>query len=436
MFGQRQLASWILVMSISVLVVTTGDPDCYKSENGFVKFDGRCTNTKTYTLSVNSNQLDIKFERNGNPKRPLKQVYFVIVSSTIYFSVNLNIGGCSFQVSFVVFENSGGFSYNNKDFTKATAQSDKITFNNEKVVTKTCSVNFETIEDDKYKVEVSIHPDNPEGFAITFENASFYSPVAKSVRDWVWILWSVLYSTLLLIFLVFSSVLGVAIVIVCVVISSILYCIFHKKDEKPQVVESYVAGSKQPLPAIVVTPSVKKESAKSKTSPGWAYAKNAEIARSTRQREIERRKSLPERRTLHDIRRSAHKKNSAIAMAKMKAAKSKRDNSGKKVAAAQAKQQTTKKLSDHLKDFLEGLKSSFKSKKQVSAEVAALVATTPQVKTKSLAPTQTDASTARDYSTCPTTRATTDVTTDFTTDATTEVTTTGARTTDDTRSAV
>ncbi|KAI6215628.1 hypothetical protein M3Y94_00407400 [Aphelenchoides besseyi] len=190
MFGQRQLASWILVMSISVLVVTTGDPDCYKSENGFV--------------------------------------------------VNLNIGGCSFQVSFVVFENSGGFSYNNKDFTKATAQSDKITFNNEK-------------------------------------NASFYSPVAKSVRDWVWIL---------------CSVLGVAIVIVCVVISSILYCIFHKKDEKPQVVESYVAGSKQPLPAIVVTPSVKKESAKSKTSPGWAYAKNAEIARSTRQREIERRKKF------------------------------------------------------------------------------------------------------------------------------------------------
>ncbi|KAI6217768.1 hypothetical protein M3Y95_01195400 [Aphelenchoides besseyi] len=371
MFGQRQLASWILVMSISVLVVTTGDPDCYKSENGSV--------------------------------------------------VTLNIGGCSFQVSFVVFENSGGFSYNNKDFTKATAQTDKITFNHEKILTKQCSVNFETIDDDKYKVDVSIHPNNPEGFAITFENASFYSPVTKSVPYWVWIL---------------CSVLGVAIVIVCVVISSVLYCIFHKKDEKPQVVESYVAGSKQPLPAVVVTPSVKKESAKSKTSPGWAYAKNAEIARSTRQREIERRKSLPERRTLHDIRRSAHKKNSAIAMAKMKAAKSKRDNSGKKVAAAQAKQQTTKKLSDHLKDFLEGLKSSFKSKKQVSAEVAALVATTPQVKTKSLAPTQTDASTARDYSTCPTTRATTDVTTDFTTDATTEVTTTGARTTDDTRSAV
>ncbi|KAI6217791.1 hypothetical protein M3Y95_01197800 [Aphelenchoides besseyi] len=407
MFGQRQLASWILVMSISVLVVTTGDPDCYKSENGSVKFNGRCTNTKTYTLSVNSNQLDIKFERNGNPK-----------SSD---DVTLNIGGCEFKTVFQELGNSAVFTYELQEFTKATAHSDKITFNNNAALTKQCSVNFETIDDDKYKVDVSIHPNNPEDFSITFENASFYSPVAKSVRDWVWIL---------------CSVLGVAIVIVCVVISSILYCIFHRKDEKPQVVESYVAGSKQPLPAVVVTPSVKKESAKSKTSPGWAYAKNAEIARSTRQREIERRKSLPERRTLHDIRRSAHKKNSAIAMAKMKAAKSKRDNSGKKVAEAQAKQETTKKLSDHLKDFLEGLKSSFKSKKQVSAEVAALVATTPQVKTKSLAPTQTDASTARDYSTCPTTRATTDFTTDFTTDATTEVTTTGARTTDDTRSAV
>ncbi|KAI6235061.1 hypothetical protein M3Y95_00011400 [Aphelenchoides besseyi] len=413
MFGQRQLASWILVMSISVLVVTTGDPNCYKSENGFVEFNGRCTNTNTYTLSVNSNQLDIKFEGRGNPSDAL--------------TVNLNIGGCAFPVSFVVFENSGGFSYNNKDFTKATAQTDKITFNNNAALTMQCSVNFETIDDSKYKVDVSIHPNNQEDFAITFENAFFYSPVTKSVSDWVWIL---------------CSVLGVAGVIVCLLISSVLYCIFHKKDEKPQVVESHVAGSKQPLPAIVVTPSVKKESAKSKTSPGWAYAKNAEIARSTRQREIERRKSLPERRTLHDIRRSAHKKNSAIAMAKMKAAKSKRDNSGKKVAEAQAKQEITKKLSGHLKDFLEGLKSSFKSKKQVSAEVAALVATTPQVKTKSLAPTQSDASTARDYSTCPTTtrasttRATTDVTTDFTTDATTDVTTTGARTTDDTRSAV
>ncbi|KAI6215620.1 hypothetical protein M3Y94_00406500 [Aphelenchoides besseyi] len=182
MFGQRQLASWILVMSISVLVVTTGDPDCYKSENGSV--------------------------------------------------INLNIGGCEFETVFQQAGNSGGFCYQAQGFTKATAQTDKITFNNEKVVTKQCSVNFETIDEGKCKVDVSIHSKNPEGFSITFENASFYSPVTKSVPDWAWILWSVQYPTLLLIFLVFSSVLGVGTVIVCLLISSVLYCILHTKDEK------------------------------------------------------------------------------------------------------------------------------------------------------------------------------------------------------------
>ncbi|KAI6206724.1 hypothetical protein M3Y94_00944800 [Aphelenchoides besseyi] len=182
----------------------------------------------------------------------------------------------------------------------------------------------------------------------------------------------------------------------------------------------------------------------------WAYAKNAEIARASRNREIARRKSLPERLSLYQIRRRAHSKNSANAMKKMKAAKSKRDDSDNKVATAKAKRESTKKVSERLDKDLNDAKAAFDGKKKVSAEVAALNATTPKVKSKSLKVerTQSETSTAHSISTRastsqasttqatttrPTTRPTTDFTTDFTTDVTTDVTT-DATTTDDTRS--
>ncbi|KAI6212480.1 hypothetical protein M3Y94_00030200 [Aphelenchoides besseyi] len=202
------------------------------------------------------------------------------------------------------------------------------------------------------------------------------------------------------------------------------------------------AMDEKALEKVVVAPMAEKELTKKSTKAhSWAYAKNADIARASRKREIERRKSLPERLSLYQIRRRAHSQNSANAMKKMKAAKAKRDNSDKKVETAKAKRESTKKVSERLDKELVDAKAKFDGKKKISAEVAALDATTPKVKSKSLKVerTQSETSTAHSISTAAsttqatTTRPTADVTTDVTTNFTTDVTT-DATTTDDTRS--
>ncbi|KAI6218574.1 hypothetical protein M3Y95_01157300 [Aphelenchoides besseyi] len=224
-----------------------------------------------------------------------------------------------------------------------------------------------------------------------------------------------------------------------VLLSSLVGYICYSKNSKEQKVP---AMDEKALEKVVVAPMAEKELTKKSTKAhSWAYAKNADIARASRKREIERRKSLPERLSLYQIRRRAHSQNSANAMKKMKAAKAKRDNSDKKVETAKAKRESTKKVSERLDKELVDAKAKFDGKKKISAEVAALDATTPKVKSKSLKVerTQSETSTAHSISTAAsttqatTTRPTADVTTDVTTNFTTDVTT-DATTTDDTRS--
>ncbi|KAI6201770.1 hypothetical protein M3Y96_00877600 [Aphelenchoides besseyi] len=217
MFGHRQLASWIFITSIWVLVVTTDDPDCYTSENNSVKFNGDCINTETYALIVSNDQLEMKFEGKGNPTNPK--------------GIKLNIGGCAFKTTFQESEGNGGFAYKLQSFTKATALSDKITFNNEHALELKCKVDFEAIDGGKYKVDVS--------------DASFESPDTKSVPDWVWIL---------------CGSVGVAFVLLCVS-SAVLYCILRKTTKDTPVAKSRLSKAGN-------VPVVEKKSNRAKTR--WA----------------------------------------------------------------------------------------------------------------------------------------------------------------------
>ncbi|KAI6210776.1 hypothetical protein M3Y96_00363900 [Aphelenchoides besseyi] len=220
----------------------------------------------------------------------------------------------------------------------------------------------------------------------------------------------------------------------------------HKKTK----IQETPAKNEKPLAEVVVAPLAKKETPVTKKATSWVYASNAEIARSSRSREIARRKSLPGRLTLHQISRKIHQTNSANALKKMKAAKLERDNSAKKLEAAQAKHKNTIKLLERVKKELVEAKEALDRKMKVSAEIAALGATTPQVQSKllKLGPTQSETATAREISPRATTpqattpqaktiqTTTTRATTDVTTEATTEEPTTAAQTTDDTRSGI
>ncbi|KAI6211630.1 hypothetical protein M3Y96_00454700 [Aphelenchoides besseyi] len=121
--------------------------------------------------------------------------------------------------------------------------------------------------------------------------------------------------------------------------------------------------NEKPFAKVVVTPSANKETPRSNKTIGWLYAKNAEIARSSRLREITRRKSLPGRQSLRQIQRSIHQKNSANALKKVMAAKAKRDDLAKKVAAAKANREITEKVAESLNKELVDAKANFESKK-------------------------------------------------------------------------
>ncbi|KAI6210795.1 hypothetical protein M3Y96_00366100 [Aphelenchoides besseyi] len=415
----KSFGSGVIVWIFVLLVARMIEAKCLDGN----KITGGC---KELTLSVKSNSAEIKATMKIKQSAGEKS-----------FPGNITIGSCTIAGTFSPdvgnFNPDVGGAYKTPIQILATKNGVEIKDKSHAGWTSICSTSpFKLGVDGKAATNFAVHTDRADFVEIDLDPGIQIVSSSEAKTNY-WITIGIPVGVGLIILLIFS-------------LAGFAWYKCHKKTK----IQETPAKNEKPLAEVVVAPLAKKETPVTKKATSWLYAPNAEIARSSRSREIARRKSLPGRLTLHQISRKIHQTNSANALKKMKAAKLERDNSAKKLEAAQAKHKNTIKLLERVKKELVEAKEALDRKMKVSAEIAALGATTPQVQSKllKLGPTQSETATAREISPRATTpqattpqaktiqTTTTRATTDVTTEATTEEPTTAAQTTDDTRSGI
>ncbi|KAI6211562.1 hypothetical protein M3Y96_00447600 [Aphelenchoides besseyi] len=343
----KSFGSGAIVCIMVLLIAGMVEAKCLDGK----KITGAC---KDFSLQVKSDSDEIKATMKIKEN----------VGGTM-FRGNITIGRCTIGGQFLdgaVFSADGGDAY--KSPINIVANSDTVTMQQGSEVPKmVCSTSpFEVDDNGEVSTTFAVHTDRADFVKFELDsNVQVVSSNEAKTNYWI------------------AIGIPVGVSMLALVLSSLVGFAFYRCEKNTKKQEGSAKKEKL-LVKGVVTPLANKETPKSNKTSGWLYAKNAEIARSSRLREITRRKSLPGRQSLRQIQRSIHQKNSANALKKMMAAKAKRDDLAKKVAAAKANREITKKIAESLNKELVNAKADFETKKKVNAEIAALDATTPKVK--------------------------------------------------------